>query len=171
MHNVGLRLHFCWCFPFSSKVDVFLLNRGFQYLLTILTECFENCFWWLLLHDQNVLLTVCTDFGLKFKLMIINFLFSINFGYKQFMNNLFTDFFVSLSDWKWLKVECCGWLYVIFITFTNETNRRENYLSKDSDCRWHVSCGLEKWAINKWILGTWVNELLVRKRSNLWWKR
>jgi len=30
--------------------------------------------------------------------MIINFLFVVNFGYSQFMNILFTDFFISLGD-------------------------------------------------------------------------
>jgi len=30
--------------------------------------------------------------------MIIKFLFVVSFGYTQFMNNLFTNFFISLGD-------------------------------------------------------------------------
>ena len=30
--------------------------------------------------------------------MIIKFLFAVNFGYTQFMNILFTNFFISLGD-------------------------------------------------------------------------
>ena len=131
MNSVGLSAQFCWSFQFHSGMDIFLLKRGLQYLSTILFWHFENDFWWLLLHDRNVLLTGLLNFRIKFKWVIFSSILVCKDSYPHFMNILFTVFFISLCDLKWLKVEYYGWLYLIFITFTIETNRRWNYLSKD----------------------------------------